>query len=92
MSEGLPQSKDNNTEKKSWFMLNYNAMVLFFFIAFLAYKIESLSSVIIALIGFVLSSPSIQFPKNSFRWISLLIIIIILIVIFPDLSLLKSKI
>ena len=84
--------KINDGKRQSHYMLNYNVMAIFFFIALLAFKMDSWLSLIFAIIGFIISSPSIQFNRPLYRWILLGIIAILLIFIFPDLSLLKDKI
>ncbi|MBF0266138.1 MAG: hypothetical protein HQL46_12810 [Gammaproteobacteria bacterium] len=93
MSDNSSQSKENHSKKKQpRYMLNYNVMAIFLFAGFIAFKIGSLHSVFIALLGLVLSSPSVNFPKETLRWSLVLFIVLLLVLFFPELSSLKSKI
>ena len=72
------------------FMLNYYVMVIFLFSFLLALKLSGYLSATLSVIGFFIASPFIVIEKNKIRWIIVLVIFILSILLFPDLTLLRE--
>lgn len=72
------------------YLAHYFAMSIFIISAYYAFKLSATVAGVLSVFAVLVALPVFVFPREKIRWIILLISAILIILMYPDLMLLKQ--